>query len=355
MDAKKKTKIMPVLLRPVLKDYIWGGEKLRAWYPESRPGRIAESWVLSCRPDGTSVISGGEYDGLALGEIFPQRGKFPLLVKFIDAAQPLSVQVHPRDGDTVPGDCAPEGKTECWLILEAEPGAELLCGFSRATNPEEVIRRAKDGSLPEILNRVPVRTGDFVFIPAGTVHAIGAGITLLEVQQNSDTTYRLFDYGRLDAQGKPRPIHIEQAAAVADCSRWEPASGAVCVAKETADYSLSTLADCPQFYCARLDIRREARVAADFSAADSSSATDSSLAADSSSAADSSFATGGDSFLSLVCISGEGEIQTDGGILPISAGSSVFFPAGSSGTICGECSAVLSCGRNPEKTPAHGD
>lgn len=206
------------------KDYIWGGTRLKTEYGKvSDKPRIAESWELSCHPDGLSVIANGEYAGRTLsafigdnsgvlGKNCEKFDRFPIIVKLIDASDDLSIQVHPndeqgrRDGDW--------GKTETWHILDAAPDSELIIGFNREITREEFRERINGGTLPDVLNRVKIKKGDVFFIPAGTLHAIGKGALIAEVQQNSNLTYRVYDYGRRGADGKPRELHIDKAVEV---------------------------------------------------------------------------------------------------------------------------------------------
>jgi len=215
----------PLKFKPVYKDYVWGGrnlEKLGKVLPE---GIVAESWEVSCHPDGVSVISNGEYEGTPLPEYISAFGrkaigaalddrdvvKFPLLVKFIDAADKLSVQVHPDDAYAQVHENGEYGKNEMWYILCAKPGAELIYDLKAGTT-RELFKKALIGAkLESCLKRVKVKAGDVINIPTGIVHAIGDGIVLAEVQQNSNTTYRIYDYGRTD-----RKLHIEKALEVID-------------------------------------------------------------------------------------------------------------------------------------------
>lgn len=216
-------------LKPECKSYIWGGTRLKSDYGKDYEGEsIAETWELSCHPDGPSVAVDGPWAGKSLADILAERpdfagkavsklGRFPVLVKLIDAARDLSVQVHPDDDYALRHE-GQLGKTEMWYIIDAEPGASLYCGFRREVSPAELHRAIEENTLCKLLRRVPVKAGDVVFIPAGTVHAIGAGILLAEIQQSSSVTYRLYDYGRLGADGKPRELHIDKALDVAQLS-----------------------------------------------------------------------------------------------------------------------------------------
>ena len=221
-----------VKLKPATKDYVWGGKKLKSWGKEAPGDSIAECWELSFNADGPSLIASGPGRGRFLKDVaapedigsvpsgFPF---FPVLVKLIDSAEDLSVQVHPGDGYALSRE-GQYGKTEMWYVIEAEEGAGLYVGFKRKTTPEEVRRAVGDGSIVSLLNFRPAKPGDACFIPSGTVHAIGKGITLAEIQQNSTLTYRLYDYGRLGRDGKPRELHLEKALKVLDCGPYEPRS-----------------------------------------------------------------------------------------------------------------------------------
>lgn len=205
-------------LKPVYKDYIWGGVKLKNNFNKDTPfARTAESWELSIHKDGESIIDGGEFDGCKLSAVLtPQMlgsrcgGKLPVLIKLIDAADNLSVQVHPSD-DYAKINENDNGKTEMWYVAEAEDGAGIYCGFKKSVTKEELYQRIADGTLTEVLNFIPCVRGDSFFIPSGTVHAIGKGLTVCEVQQNSNVTYRLYDYGRTSADGRPRELHTDKA------------------------------------------------------------------------------------------------------------------------------------------------
>lgn len=221
----------PVKLIAPLKDYIWGGTKLKTEYgKKTELSKVAEAWELSCHKDGSSVIEDGEYKGLTLPEYIEKRGKeilgtscekfeyFPVLIKLIDAKDNLSVQVHPNNDYAmrVEGEY---GKTEMWYIVDCDEGASLLYGFKNEISRDEFRKRIENNTLLEVANSVPVKKGDVFFIEAGTLHAIGKGILIAEIQQNSNTTYRVYDYGRVGADGKPRQLHIDKAIDVTSLTR----------------------------------------------------------------------------------------------------------------------------------------
>lgn len=213
-----------VKLKPAIKDYIWGGQKLKNYGKTASSDIIAETWELSFRPDAPTLIASGPHDGEPLYQIaskedigsnpasFPY---FPVLIKLIDSASNLSVQVHPGDDYALAHEHS-YGKTEMWHVVEAEPGCGLYVGFKREVSKEEVRKAMKDGTILDLLNFFEVKPGESYFIPSGTVHAIGKGITVIEIQQNSDLTYRLYDYNRLGKDGKPRELHIEKGLDVID-------------------------------------------------------------------------------------------------------------------------------------------
>lgn len=213
-------------LDPAFKDYIWGGTRLRDEYGKKCDyDKVAESWELSCHKDGPSVVADGEYKGLTLNEYIEKAGKgvlgkncerfenFPILIKLIDAKDNLSVQVHP-DNEYAMRVEGEYGKTEMWYVVDCDEGATLLYGFKHEITKEEFARRIADNTLLEVTNAVPVKKGDVFFIKSGTLHAIGKGILIAEIQQNSNTTYRIYDYGRVGKDGKPRELHVEKAKEV---------------------------------------------------------------------------------------------------------------------------------------------
>jgi mannose-6-phosphate isomerase len=218
-----------MLIQPRYVERIWGGEDLatRLGKPAPRGKPIGESWEIY---EENPVVN-GDYAGQTIGELRKTMGRdltghvspdelFPLLTKLIDAHEVLSVQVHPDDRFARRLEHQPYGKTECWYVIDAAPGAELTYGFARDTGPQEYEELVERGELEEILRSLPVKAGDVVYIPAGTVHAIGAGIVLYELQQTSDVTYRIYDWNRRDAQGKSRELHVDKARQVLDYHRW---------------------------------------------------------------------------------------------------------------------------------------
>lgn len=297
-------------LYPTVKETIWGGRILIEEYGfESEGDNAAEAWLLSCHKDGPSFVRNGKYKGQTLAGIIAAEGRealgtnnlnkpdFPILIKLIDAKDKLSVQVHP--GDEYARRVENEnGKTEAWLVLAAEEGAELIYGVKREVSRENFKKSIEDGSLDENLNHVKVRAGDVVFIPSGMLHAIGAGILIAEVQQSSNTTYRVFDYNRRDKNGNLRELHIEKATDVVDLTvpagDFSPAG----TPEPTGDAVKTYLTGCEYFKMTRVDLSGEYT---DFS--DESS------------------------FVSLLVLEGEGEIESGDEFLTLHKGDSIFIPA----------------------------
>lgn len=308
------------------KDYLWGGNRLREEYGKKMDSdKIAESWELSCHKDGQSVIEGGEFDGKTLSEYIDAKGKgvlgtncgrfeyFPILIKLIDAKDNLSVQVHPSNEYALKVE-GEYGKTEMWYIVDCNEGAELLYGFKHEIGEEEFAERIKNNTLLEVTNNVPVHKGDVFFIESGTLHAIGKGILIAEIQQNSNTTYRIYDYGRVGADGKPRQLHIDKAVEVTD--RIPPkypttAQGA----PEKVEGGIKTLLrSCEYFNVNKLEVDGAMELNADEK-----------------------------SFKSLLFLDGNAEIVSEDGKAEAVKGDSFFVPAGSGGfTISGKCEVILS-------------
>ncbi len=208
-----------IILKPYFSHTIWGGTKLRDEFGYDEPGSdIGECWGISAHPSGESVAGSGEYEGCKLSdlwndhrELFGNAGgdRFPLLIKIIDANKDLSIQVHPDDAYANENENGSLGKNECWYVLDCPEGGELIVGHN-ASSREDLIEMIDNGRWNELIRRVPVKKGDMIQIDSGTVHAITAGVCVLETQQSSDITYRLYDYGRLQ-NGKPRPLHLDKS------------------------------------------------------------------------------------------------------------------------------------------------
>ena len=212
--------MQPIFLKPVLQEKIWGGNKLGVYFDLPIPSnQTGEAWMISAHPNGiTEVISPKKYAGMPLDQLFNHEKElfgnddspvFPLLTKLIDASQALSVQVHPDDSYAALHEGSGElGKTECWYIVSATPGAKIVYGHTAQTR-EDFIRKVEADQWDTLLTEVSVKEGDFFYVPHGTLHAIGKGIVILEIQQSSDTTYRVFDYHRKDEMGNERPLHLQ--------------------------------------------------------------------------------------------------------------------------------------------------
>ncbi len=226
--------LYPLTFRPTFKQRVWGGRELERLYHKPLPPGvpIGESWEISERPDDVSVVANGplagkdlrwlmeEHGADLLGDAQPQGGRFPLLVKILDAQERLSLQVHPPAATA--SALGGEPKTEMWYVAQAAPGSELYVGLKRGVTRAEFERRIQDGTVAGCFHRVRVQAGDAMFLPSGRVHALGAGLVVFEIQQNSDTTYRVFDWNRLGLDGKPRELHIPQSLASIDFSDYEP-------------------------------------------------------------------------------------------------------------------------------------
>ncbi len=294
------------LLAPC-KDYIWGGTRLRDEYgKKSDKDKLAESWELSCHKDGESVIENGEFAGKTLSAYINESGKgvlgkkcerfeyFPILIKLIDAKDNLSVQVHP-DNEYAMRVEGEYGKTEMWYIVDCEEGAELLYGFKHEITREEFAKRIADNTLLEVTNNVPVHKGDVFFIEAGTLHAIGKGILIAEIQQNSNTTYRIYDYGRVGADGKPRQLHVEKACEVTKLIPPTRSTKPMGSPVKKDGYTETLLATSEYFNVNRLDVTEKAELEANKN-----------------------------SFNSLLVLDGEFTV----GDLKLKKGDSAFVPAG---------------------------
>lgn len=316
----------PMQLRPATKDYSWGGDRLRNEFSiRSEDAVIAEAWMLSCNPAGASTIMNGPLAGMTLAEaLFSEVEKtlgtnnvfstfFPILIKLIDARSDLSIQVHPKNGYALENEGG-FGKTEMWYVLDAQKDAYLYYGFSRAITRNEMKERIENKTITEVLNRVQVKKGNAFFIEAGTIHAIGAGILIAEIQQNSNTTYRVYDYDRTDADGKKRELHIRKALDVTNTA-FVPEPVKAPEIAHLEGYSIARLASCKYFTVDLISLDSFA-----------------------------DFYCGDPSFTSLLFIEGEGRIiftNTDfgkDGIMDISKGDSIFLPAGTGDyRIQGEC------------------
>lgn len=304
------TRIYPLKFEPILKSVIWGGDEITR-FKDIEPIRdgIGESWEISQVKDHVSVVANGPLKGKTLTEIIRTYGsgllgkhiaerfgdKFPLLIKFIDAHDNLSIQVHPNEELALRRHHS-FGKTEMWYVISAKEDAGLYSGFSRQITPDEYVERVKNDTFMEVLQFHPVKSGDVFFLPAGRVHAIGKGIFIAEIQQTSDITYRIYDYNRRDAQGNPRELHTE-------------------LAKDAIDYTV--YADYKTHYTA---VENEAvqLVKSNYFTTDLLEADRPVIRAIAEK----------DSFVIYMCMNGKGELRdSDGGSTPIKKGDTVLVPA----------------------------
>ena len=314
MSLKNK----PFLLKPVGKDYLWGGRRLNDDFSKEIPLQpLAETWECSTHPDGPSMVASGEFKGLSLAEVlhlqpellgrhYAGLGELPILIKLIDAKKDLSVQVHPDDEYAFKHEQGQRGKTEMWYVLDASRDSQLVYGFSHDINRAVLEKSLLDGTVEKYLQKVPVHSDDIFFIKPGTVHAIGAGALIAEIQESSNLTYRLFDYNRVDKNGKKRELHIEKALAVVNMQGSARPKQPLRVLKYRRGYAAEMLCRCKYFQVERVLVNTErCRELA-------------------------SFQSNSDSFQVLLCTNGCG-IMTfgDGEVLQLFRGDCVFLPADS--------------------------
>lgn len=254
-----------LFLKPVFKEVIWGGDALRTRFGYDIPSsHTGECWAVSGHKNGDCRIRGGAWDGCTLGQLWREHrelfggakgDQFPILVKIIDARQDLSIQVHPDDAYAREHENGSLGKTECWYILDCEPGTEIIIGHNASTK-EELKQMIEEGRWQELLRTYPIRRGDFFQIEPGTLHAIKGGTLLIETQQSSDVTYRVYDYGRLQ-DGKPRPLHLAQSLEVINCPDRTPHLNRQ--EEKTEGYCLEKLAEGPYYCVEHLQLSGEMR------------------------------------------------------------------------------------------------
>lgn len=305
-------------LRPSCKDYLWGGRRLIEEYgKECDKEVLAETWELSCHPDGPSTIANGEYAGKILQQYIDIKGKevlgtncrrfrdFPILTKLIDAKDNLSIQVHPDNRYALKNE-GQYGKTEMWYVMDAGEHAFLYYGFKREVSMEEFEERIRQDTLLEVLHAVPVQKGDVLFIESGTIHAIGKDILIAEIQQNSNVTYRVYDYGRVGKDGKKRDLHIEKALAV---------TKRVPISKDKSSYP--HIADCDYFTVDKLNLDGKVMKKMEGNVLETS-------------------------FASILILDGEGTITSGQETVHYRKGDSFFLPAGSGAyTVEGSCDALI--------------
>jgi mannose-6-phosphate isomerase len=292
--------LYPLRFSPVYKDYLWGGSRIPKVFNRDMPeGVYAESWEISTHPDGATPIANGPLCGKILSDLLPEyktellgthvKGDdFPLLIKLIDARDKLSVQVHPNDGNATAVDGDP--KTEMWYFLEGDVDAQIYCGLKPGIGKEEFLQAMEDKTFADILQSIPARNGEAVFVPGGRVHAVGTGCLILEIQQNSNTTYRIYDWDRTDAAGHARELHVDKALQVID---WKNNGDPHCEVRGT------TIQSCEYFQLDRHELTEE-----------------------------TAFPNLGKSFHALFVAEGIGMIRWANGEDILSAGQSWLIPAG---------------------------
>lgn len=308
----------PFLLKPAGKDYLWGGSRLKDDFSKDIDmSPLAETWECSTHPDGLSLVASGEYGGRTLKDVLAENpaylgqkhmgksGGIPVLIKLIDARSDLSVQVHPDDEYAREHEGGALGKSEMWYVLDAQKGTELVYGFRRSMDRDTLLESLKAGTVERYLQKVPIRKDDMFYIPAGQVHAIGAGALIAEIQESSNLTYRLFDYNRLDKDGKPRPLHVEKAVAVADLRGMPAPRQPMRMLRFRKGYATELLCRCKYFQVDRMLLNTERwREGA-------------------------AFQTAQDSFQVLLCTEGVGTLAGGTESLQFIKGDCIFVPAGS--------------------------
>ena len=296
-------------LIPSGKDYLWGGTRLKDEYGKKIDmNPLAESWECSVHPDGPCYVDNGRYKGKTLKEVLDEHpeyigtkanGEFPILAKFIDAKKDLSVQVHPDDEYAREKE-KDNGKTEMWYIIDADEGASLIYGFKHKVSKEILERAIEKGELDKHLQKVEVHKGDLFFVPAGTVHGIGKGILLAEIQESSNVTYRVYDYDRVDKNGKKRELHFDKAVQVMDMVVTPDIKQKKRLVKYYPGCSRELLCRCKYFETERIQVTKGF-----------------------------SFSVMENSFQVLMCLDGYGQVEVDGDKpVRFSKGETVFLPAG---------------------------
>ena len=306
----------PIFLRPTGKDYLWGGSRLNDEFVKGIPMEpLAETWECSTHPDGPSYAVGGEFDALSLARILKTHPEFlgthpdsgdelPILIKFIDANKALSVQVHPTDDYAAVHEQGQRGKTEMWYVLDAAKDAKLVYGLSRDVTAEALRESIENGTVANCLQTVPIQKNDVFFIEAGTIHAIGAGALIAEIQQSSNLTYRLYDYDRMDKEGRKRPLHVDKALAAANLKPSAEPRQPMRVLRYQPGCARELLCRCKYFEVYRMLVNTERRQKVAFRA-------------------------GPMSFRVLLCVDGCGTLGFAGKVHNIYKGDCVFVPADS--------------------------
>ncbi|KGO84590.1 mannose-6-phosphate isomerase [Flavobacterium rivuli WB 3.3-2 = DSM 21788] len=300
-------KLYPLVFEPILQDRIWGGTKLKTDLGKNIPTQTTgESWELSTVQDNVSVVKQGEYAGKPLTDLLEQfpaevlgtkvheqfGTQFPLLFKFLDAKEDLSIQVHPND-ELAKKRHNSFGKTEMWYVMQADEGSRIIVGFKEKSSPEEYLDKLKNKNLIDILNEQPVKKGDVYFLETGTIHAIGAGIVIAEIQQTSDITYRIYDWDRVDANGNGRQLHVEEAL---EAMNYNPTDTKKEYTKNINESNVTV--DCPYFTTNYFPLEGSADITKD-----------------------------GKSFNVYICTEGEYSIDAEGETYSFKKGDTVLIPA----------------------------
>lgn len=309
-------KKMPLLLRPSGKDYLWGGSRLNDEFAKGIDlTPLAETWECSTHPNGPSYVVGGTFDGLELAEVLrnhPEylgerhkgKNELPILIKLIDAKKDLSVQVHPTDEYAGEHENGQLGKTEMWYVLDASKDAKLVYGLKRSYSETQMRRAIEKGRIMNYLQQVPVKKDDLFFIEAGTIHAIGAGVLVAEIQENSNLTYRLYDYDRVGKDGKKRELHIDKALQVANLKSSAEPRQPLRVLKYRQGVASELLTRCKYFEVYRMLVNTEHRQHVHYRADEVA-------------------------FRVLLCVNGCGRINYEDGDMEFYKGDCIFVPADS--------------------------
>ena len=307
----------PFLLRPAAKDYLWGGERLNDDFSKGiSVSPLAETWECSANPDGVSIAAGGPFEGMDLASILQshpellgthhaEKGTLPILIKLIDAKEDLSIQVHPDDAYAFAHEGGRLGKTELWYVLAARKHAQLIYGLQYSVEREALRESILQGTVEKYLQRIPVRKNDIFFVRPGTIHGICAGTLLAEIQENSNITYRLYDYDRLDKNGRKRPLHIEKALDVIDYTPTPAPRQPVRYMKYELGCASEILCRCRYFQVERLLINTECLRGM------------------------LTFRTDELSFQVFLCVDGCGSIVLENNTIPFFKGDCLFIPADS--------------------------
>lgn len=304
----------PLRMRPSGKDYLWGGSRLNDDFEKGIDmSPLAETWECSTHPDGPSYVVGGDYDGMKLGDVLKIHPEYlgtrhkgentlPILIKFIDAKNDLSIQVHPTDEYARDYENGQLGKTEMWYVLDAARDSSLIYGLRQPCTKEELRFSIRNGTVVRYLQKVPIHKDDIFFIPAGTIHAIGAGALVAEIQESSNLTYRLYDYDRIGNDGKKRPLHIEKALDVANLNASDEPRQPMRVLKYRPGKASELLSRCKYFEVYRMIINTERRQKVYYRADEVA-------------------------FRVLLCVRGCGTITYEGGGINFYKGDCIFVPA----------------------------